>query len=338
MKRVTIKDLAKLLNLSASTVSRALSDHPDISDFTKEKVRTLAEELNYTTNVQARFFRKQHSGLIALVLPENNMFFTPSLIKGINESIDLTNYSLITFISNDSFVREGQIIKQCMGWAVEGILISLSNETFHLDHLKPLSQSKIKCVLFDKSLKTEKYPSVVIDSMNASYQAISFLISKGHRNILGVFGNSTLSISQERLNGYKKALKENNIPLKDENMIFVNEKNTLDYILPSILIQNKSITAIYTMSDELLSKSLYHINRQGLSIPEDISIISISDGVYPYLVYPQITHIKDSGSKMGERATRILLDSIAGRFKNENNPIIISTQLVELMSVKNIKF
>ena len=120
MKRVTIKDLAKLLNLSTSTVSRALSDHPDISEATKKRVRAAAEEFNYTANVHARFFRQQHSGLIALVLPEVNMFFTPSLIKGINNVIAASGYSLITFLTNDSYKREKEIIKQCLNWAVEG--------------------------------------------------------------------------------------------------------------------------------------------------------------------------------------------------------------------------
>lgn len=121
MKRITIKDLARLLNLSTSTVSRALSDHPDISDATKKRVRSAAEEFNYVTNIYARSFRKQQSRLLALILPEVNMFFSPNLIKGINKTIASSNYTLITFLSNDSYKREKEIIKQCLSWAVEGV-------------------------------------------------------------------------------------------------------------------------------------------------------------------------------------------------------------------------
>lgn len=333
MKRVTIKDLAKILSLSTSTISRALSDHPDISEATKKRVRIAADEFNYTTNVHARFFRNQNSRLIALVLPEFNMFFTPNLIKGINKTIVSSNYSLITFLSNDSYKREKEIIKQCMSWAVEGVLISLSKETFDLSHLEALTNANIKCVLLDKALDNEKYPSVTIDSIEASCQAVSYLIKKGHRNILGIFGNPNFNISQERIKGYEKAMKENNLPILTENIVSVDKSKNLDFILPPILNHNKKISAIFTMSDELLAKSLYHINTLNLSIPEDISIISISDGDYPYLTHPQISHIKDSGSKMGKSACKYLLNSISNPSLNQSSRLIVSTKLVELQSV-----
>ncbi len=333
MKRITIKDLAKILNVSTSTVSRALSDHPDISEATKNKVRLAAEEFNYTTNVHARFFRNQNSRLIALVLPEVNMFFTPSLIRGINKVIDSSKYSLIIFLTNDSYKKEKEAIKQCMSWAVEGVLISLSKQTYNLSHLEPLTKANIKCVLLDKTLENEHFPVVTIDNTQASYQAISYLIKKGHQNILGIFGNPNFSISQERINGYEKALKESNIPIFKENIISTDNAANLDFILPPILNHNKKITSIFTMSDELLAKSLFHINALGLSIPKDISIISISDGNYPYLTHPQTSHVKDSGSKMGKSACKFLIDLIANPSKENDVGLLISTKLVELQSV-----
>ncbi len=333
MKRVTIKDLAKMLSLSTSTVSRALSDHPDISDATKNRVKAAAEEFNYTTNVHARFFREQDSGLIALILPEINMFFTPNLIKGINKTIDASKYSLIIFLTNDSYKKEKEIIKQCLSWAVAGVLISLSKDTYNLNHLEPLIKANIKCVLLDKALEDVHFPTVTIDSAEASYQATSYLIGKGHQNILGVFGTPNFTITQERIKGYKKALEENKIPVLQENIISVDKSTDLDFILPPIFNHNKKISAVFTMSDELLTKSLYHINILGLSIPKDISIVSISDGVYPYLTYPQISHVKDSGSKMGRTACKLLLNSIADSSKNPGSGMVVSTKLVELGSV-----
>lgn len=331
MKRITIKDLAKILNLSTSTISRALSNHPDISEKTKKRVRSAAEEFNYITNLHARSFRKQQSRLLALILPEINMFFTPNLIKGINEAISPTNYTLITFLSNDSYEREKDIIKQCISWSVEGVLISLSKETTHLTHLKSLLQAKIKCVLLDKIINSKDFPSVTIDNNYTCYDAISFLIKKGHHNILGIFGSTNFTISSERIKGYVKAMKDNHLPSLKENIISVEKATDLDIILPPILNHNKNITAIFTMSDELLAKSLYQINRLGLSIPNDISIVSISDGVFPYLSNPQITHIKDSGSKMGKNAAKFLIELITGTNKNSNR--FIPTKLVELASV-----
>lgn len=333
MKRITIKDLAKMLNLSTSTISRALSNHPDISQSTKKRVKSAAKEFNYITNLHARSFRKQQSRLLALILPEINMFFTPNLIKGINQAINATNYTLLTFLSNDSYQQEKEIIQQCLSWSVEGVLISLSKETTDLQHLKPLRQAKIKCVLLDKIITSEHYPSVTIDNIEACENAITYLIQKGHQNILGIFGNPNFSISNERIEGYKKAIIKNNLPLLEENIITVEKATDLDMILPPILNHNKNITAIFTMSDELLVKSLYQVNRLGLSVPKDISIISISDGVYPYLTHPQITHIQDSGDKMGKNAATFLIESITSI--NSSSKMLLPTKIIELNSVSN---
>lgn len=333
MKRVTIKDLSKLLNLSTSTVSRALSDHPDISSETKERVRNAAHEFNYTTNLHARFFRTQQTGLIALILPEVNTFFTPSLIRGINKTTNNSKYSLITFLTNDSLEKEIEMIQQCLLWSVEAVLISLSKETVNLDHLAPLKTANIKCVLLDKVLDNDAFVSVTIDSAYASYKAVSHLIEKGHTNILGIFGNRNFSISQERIKGYKNALKENNLPVLDENIITVEKSDVLDSILPAILNHNKKITAIFTMSDELLAKSIYHINALKLAIPQDISIISISDGIYPYLTHPQVSHVRDSGKTMGRIACEKLIDLIGNQSTSSEENVLVSTRLVVLDSV-----
>lgn len=338
MKRTTIKDLAKLLNLSTSTVSRALSDHPDISDATKKRVKEIAEEFNYTANLHAQFFRKKRSGLIALILPEINMFFTPNLIKNINKTIALSNYSLIVSLSNDRLEKEKEIIKQCMGWAVEGVLISLSKYTNDLSHLGSLAKSEIQCVLLDKTINNQLFSSVTINNIVASYMAVSYLIEKGHRNILGIFGNPNINISRDRIKGYYKALEEHNIPILKENVVSVDKDTDLDYILPPILNHNESITAVFTMSDELLAKTLYHISVRGFLVPDDLSIISISDGIFPTRVYPQITHVRDSGAKMGRIAAKLLLNLINPISEVENNKSnhIVAVKLKEMESVKKL--
>lgn len=336
MKRVTIKDLASLLHLSPSTVSRALSDHPDISAATKERVRTVADELNYTTNLHAKQFRNQNSGLIALILPEVNMFYTPKVIKGITKEIFSSRYSLITFLTNDSFKREKEVIKQCMSWAVEGVMISLSKETHSLDHLQGLVNAKISCVLLDKTIDNNTFTSVSLDGHEASQSATAHLIENGHTNILGIFGDPQLKMTQERIGGYENAIYEAGIPFKKENIISVNQSQDLDLVLPTILNHNKDITAIFTMSDELLIKTVYHLHALNRKIPEDISIISISDGVYPYLSHPQITHIKDSGTKMGKSASKLLINSISENYSSSTHEYKLNSKLVQLHSVTKI--
>lgn len=335
MKKVTIKDLAKALNVSTSTVSRALADHEDISTKTKEKVKLLAEELNYTTNLHARLFRNQNSGLIALVLPEINMFFTPRLIEGINKTFANTKYTLITFISKDLLEKEKEILKRCIAWNVEGVLISLSKESLNVEHLDILKQANIDCVLLDKTTPSKNdYPIVGIDGVAAAYDATIHLLEKGHENILGIFGNPSLSITQNRIAGYKKALIEYNIPIVTENIVSAKEASDLDFILPHILRHNKKITAIFTMSDELLAGCHHHLVSLQKRIPEDISIMAISDGVYPYLLYPKISHIKHSGYRLG-RKTASLLIKIIGNKKTEKSEVM-KTKTIILDSVKDL--
>ena len=336
MKKLTIKDLANALNISTSTVSRALGDHPDISNSTKEKVRLLAEELNYTSNLQAKLFRNQNSGLIALVLPEINMFFTPRLIEGINKTLANSKYTLITFISKDLLEKEKEILKRCIAWNVEGVLISLSKESLDVDHLDILKKANIDCVLLDKTTPdpNDAYPTIGIDGVGTSYDAISHLIENGHKNIIGIFGNPSLSITKNRIIGYKKALAKHNIPIEPENIISAKKASDLDFILPHILRHNKKITALFTMSDELLAASHHHLIAIQMRIPEDISIMAISDGVYPYLLYPNISHIKHSGYRLGRKSCSLLIKIIEN--KKPENSEIMKTKKIILDSVKDL--
>lgn len=335
MSKHTIKDIANLLDISTSTVSRALSDHPDISDETKKRVKDVAEGLNYKKNLHASLFRKNKSGLISLILPEINMFYTPQMINSINKLILPSNYSLEISLTNDQYQKEKEIIDKCIQWQVEGVIMSLSRETKNQDQILKLKQANIPCVLLDKTINQAQVPTVTIDNIEASKQAAEFLIQKGHRNIIGVFGSKELEITNERIKGFKKAIAAYGIKQDQIKILSIEKLDNFENKLTPIL-KNKKYSAIFTMSDELLSKCVYVLQKSKIQIPDDISIISISDGAFPYLIHPNISHIKDSGSKMGKNAAKMLLNII-----NENNPAItmdkiIPTKLVCLNSVKNI--
>lgn len=334
MKRITIRDLAKMLNLSPSTISRALSDHPDISDKTKERVKETAEMYNYSVNLHSSLFRNKKSNLIALIIPELNMFYIPSMINAINDYLHSTEYSLFVFISKDKLKREREIIHQCMKWAVEGILISPSSETRNLDHLKPLKLSGIKTVVLDKVLKNSEFHSVSINNTNAAFAAVDYCISNGHNNILGIFGNPNISITKERIVGYTNAHVINQLESLPENIITIHNITELDSILPVILNHKESISAIFSMSDEILAKVYFHVMKSGKSVPQDISLISISDGIYPHLSYPKVTYIRDSGRKMGKKACDLLIKLINTDETIQIKHLELSTKLIELDSVK----
>jgi len=197
MGRITIKDIAKLLEVNPSTVSRALKDHPDIGKATKEKIQQVAKELGYQPNYQAIRFRQNKSGLIGLIIPEMGMFFFPSIIQAIEEITKKNGYNLIIFQSNDSLIKEKENALICQNFGLDGLLVCLFTDSL---------QAKIPVVFFDKVIQKKEVPSVVINDQMASYTAINHLARKGYKKISGVFGNPNLEITQSRKKGFLAAL------------------------------------------------------------------------------------------------------------------------------------
>ena len=333
MSKLTIKDIADLMGLSSSTVSRALSDHPDISEETKKRVSDVAESLHYKKNLYASFFRKKRTRLISLILPEINMFYTPHMINSVNKLITPSKYSLVISLTNDHIEKEKEIIEKCINWQVEGVIMSLSKETRQQEHIHKLKNAGIPCVLLDKTIEEAIVPTVTIDNNNAAYQAIEYLIQNGHHAILGIFGSEAFSITKERIAGFNKAITDYSIDKNKTRIVTIEDRQAIETaIFP--LLKSKKYTALFVMSDELLSQSINVMQKSGIQIPDELSVMAISDGEYPYLVFPNITHIRDSGKKMGRAATKMLLNLIEkdGSVKSK----IIHTKLVCLNSVKNL--
>jgi len=327
MKRITIKDLATMLNLSTSTISRALSDHPDISEATRNRVKETANRLNYRTNLQARFFRKKHSGLLALILPEINMFYHPSLIEGVNAAIAETPYSLVMFQTNNNIKQEKEAIEQCIRWAVEGAMISVTINTNKdsMTHLEELTLANIQCMMYDRVIPDSNFPKITIDNAETAKRGVNVLLEHGHRNILGIFANAALAITKERISGFKEAFRDIGLVPNPAHIITIESASLLDSILP-VLLSNNTFTSIFTMTDELLYFTTNNLRKLNLSIPEDLSIVSISDGIFPNHYYPRITYVEDSGKKMGRAVLTQIIENINNPFplvfsRKEETPV-----------------
>ena len=331
MNKITLKDIAKMLSLSVSTVSRALSDHDDISAETKERVKYVAEKFNYLPNLHARFFRKKNTRMIALILPEFNRFFIPDLIAGIQFVIDNQGYSLIIFQSRNNYSTEVEIIKYCMSWVVEGVLISLSDSTLQLDHLNILKDSQIPVVILDKIIETNQHSTVTIDDCAAAYLATQTIIKNGRKTLLGVFGHDNLSITRERKRGYMKALNEAGLPCKENNCLIVNQINQIQSLLID-KTKNNDYDGLFIMTDELLVHSLNHFLNLELSIPKELGIVSISDGTSPYFLHPNISHIFHSGYLIGKTACNLLFEMMADKDGDVKHKMV-ETNLIDLGSL-----
>lgn len=330
--RVTLKDIARKLGLSTATVSRALADHPDISGATKQQVRDVAQAMSYIPNYRARYMRAKHSRLIALIVPEMNTFFVPSMISGINHVVQQNDYSLIVFQSDNSIVQERRLVEYCTHLSADGVLLVLSSETTNLQHLEILRDCGIPVVLLDRTIETEKHTTITIDDQEVGRQAAAYLIDHGHTRALGVFGDRRQRISELRLNGFCRGHADRGTVFTDTQVLRVTLVSELEDVLDRGLALHPDTTAIFTMTDELLVHTHHLLCKRGVRIPDDISLFAISDGQAPFFLNPNITHLRHSGVEVGERTAHILIGMI-----EHNSDVVmdvrIRTTLVELGSV-----
>jgi len=331
-RRVTLKDIAKKVGLSMATVSRALADHPDISGETKERVREVAQALSYIPNYRARYLRAKHSRLIALIVPEMNMFFMPSMIAGINRVVQQNDYSLIVFQSDNSIVQERRLVEYCTHLSADGVLLVLSSETSDLQHLDILHDVGIPVVLLDKTIETIKHTTITIDDQEAGREAAAYLLDHGHQRCLGVFSDQRQRISAQRLKGFRRAHSEQGIVLAESQIIRVTIIDELSEQLEKAFAAHPDLTAIFTMTDELLVHTHHLLSRRGTRIPEDVSLMAISDGQAPTFLHPNVTHLRHSGVELGERTAHILIGMIEHN-SDAMMDVRIRTTLVEMGSV-----
>lgn len=314
MKRTTIKDLAKMLNISTSTVSRALKDHPDISSSVKLKVKEAAETFNYIPNDFAISFRKNSSKVIGLIVPEISMFFLPSIINGISSILNKEGYRFFILSSNDSFETEKEHIETCINSRVDGILISLTNETKNGEHLKKLKEMEIPVIIFDKTIPQQSFESVIFDNIKTAEQCAEKLVDQGCKNILAIFGDENLEITQSRLKSFENKIRQ--FPSIRLNIIFCKSADIVKQKL-DLLLDNHSFDGFFAMSDETLMGLHSSLIKRNLNNTNK-KVIAISEGTLPKYLDETYEYQINDGYKMGTFAATKLMEKI--KKLNPNSP------------------
>ncbi len=335
MKRATIKDIAAMVGVSVSTVSRALKDHPDIGLGLRTKIKELAQVLNYHPNMMAVQLRKQKSNIIGLIYPEAHMFFFPSIIKGISEVVQKAGYKLLVLHSSESYEREVENVRICLENGVDGLFISLTNETKDLSHLDELKEAGIPILLVDKVLDTTLYDGITIDDNHATQICVEHIISTGCKRILGLFGNPNLLITHKRLTGFIDIINK----YKDNN-IFVAHHFVGDTFSAWALVEEIYPTfkpdAIFAMSDEIIAGVIPALRKMKVAIPEECSVIGISDGYLPKILDPQVTFLHHNGLALGQLAATHLIDKIKQTNKQDTaQQLILPTKMIIGNSTKS---
>jgi LacI family transcriptional regulator len=310
-KRTTIHDIAKALDLTASTVSRALNDHPKISSETKELVRKKAKELNYTTNTLAASLRTGKAKTLGLIVPRINRFFISNTISGIESVTNKAGYNIIICQSEESLQKEEQNIITLINSRVDGIMIAISFETNTSKHIEKARKSGIPIVQFDRIRDDIQVSNVLNDNEMASYTAVKHLIDQGYTSIAHFSGPLHINIYQQRLAGYKKALLESNIPF-NESLVFENvlDKEKGFQTTLSIYKNKLNVDAIFSASDYSALGALLAAKQLQLSIPQQIGIVGFADEPFTEFVSPSLTSVNQFAEEMGATVAKTMIDQI----------------------------
>ncbi|MDN4014760.1 LacI family DNA-binding transcriptional regulator [Chryseobacterium gambrini] len=306
MKRVTIKDLAEMLNISVSTVSRALKDHPDISSAVKLRVKEAAETFNYIPNDFAINFRKKSSKVIGLIIPEMSMFFIPSIIRGISSVLHKEGYHFFVLSSEESVGMEEENIITCINSRVDGILISLTRQTKDLSHLNRLREIEVPVVMFDKTISQNSFEQIVFDNKLNVEAAAEKLAQNQCKKILAIFGDENLDITQTRRDFFLQKLKE--YPEIECKVIYCESAESVKEKL-NIILDYEQFDGYFAMSDETLAGLHSSLIKKKVQT-SDVKVIAITEGTLPRYLDDSYECIINDGFSMGTMAASKLLHLI----------------------------
>lgn len=318
--RITIKDIAKILGISPSTVSRALKDHPDISPATKQKVQALAKKHNYRPNPIALNLKHNRSNTIGVIIPEIVHYFFSSVISGIGDYAYSHNYNVYITQSSESYEREVNDTQSLVENRVDGILISVAKETQRFAHLEHVIQQGIPIVFFDRYVEHIAADKVVVDDYQGAYDVVQHLIDKGAKHIAYLGMHKETSIGKSRLTGYTNALKDNQLPIQNELIVECDSYDAAREITPRLLDQHPEIDGLFAVNDGTAIGAMDVVKSRGLQVPEQIRIAGFTNGQISRMCEPKLTTVDQNGYLMGQQAAKMLIDRLQGLIGDDYSP------------------
>jgi DNA-binding LacI/PurR family transcriptional regulator len=325
---VTIKDIARELGISPSTVSKALKGHPDISRSTKKAVRELVDKWNYKPDPIALSLKGGQSKIIGVIIPEIVHYFFSTVISGIEDFAYDSGYHVMFCQSNEIYEREVRAVQTLLSSRADGILVSVAKVTRNYDHFREISGKKIPLVFFDRICDEIETDRVIVDDEAGAYEAVSHLIRTGCKNIIHLSGPPEVNIGINRMKGFIKALKDHNMPVLNENIINCDTSGDAVKIIPDLLKRNTKPDGIFAVNDLTAAEAMKIIKQHGYRVPEDISIVGFTSGMISDLTDPPLTSVEQHGYIVGKEAVKLLIR----RIESTNDPPfqtkIIKTGLV----------
>lgn len=310
-KTSTLKQLSQILSLSVSTVSRALNNHPDISADTKKKVRELAETLDYEPNRHAIYLRNNTSNVFGILIPSLDNFFYDSFTAAVESEARASGYSVMIMQSGESKEIEEANLRLLKNNRIAGVFVSITGETDDIASFLKLQNKNIPVIFFDRVPDFDACNKICLADKAAATMAAEALIAKQKKHVLALFGHPKLTISIKRFKALNETFKTKAPDTKINNQFPLSIAEAKKITLAA-LKNKKKPDAIFCMGDLILIGAMQAVHEKGLRIPEDIGVISISNGLIPTLYNPKITFVETSGFKLGKLSFKRMMECIAG--------------------------
>ncbi len=335
LKKVTIHDIAKELNIAFSTVARALNDHPAISEATKKAVRETALRLNYRQNRLASSLRSGHSNIIGVLVPSLDVSFFSSVVHGIEKIMNENGYSILLYQSNESSESEKKGLEIFLQSRVAGIIASVAKETVQYDHYAEIRKRNIPLLFFDRTIESVKVPAVTIDDYKGGFMATEHLIRHGYRRIVHITSGRSISIFQDRLRGYIDALKHYGLPVEEELILYGDSSIAFGKeCVRQLHDRETSFDAVFALEDYTAMGVLQQLLADGVRVPVEVGVIGFANESFGALVTPGLSTIDQKTGIMGEAAAELFLEMLKSEDLYNNLPekVVLEPLLIQRAS------
>lgn len=335
-RKVTLKQIAKELDVSISTVSKSLRNSPEIGEETRLKVQAFAKFYNYKPNNIALSLKNRKTKSIGIIIPEIVHYFFSTVIDGIEQVANENGYSVVICLSDDSFDKEVLNMEMLANGSIDGFIMSLSKETqfkgdFH--HITEVINQGMPVVMFDRVTNDILCDKVIVDDKAAAYEAVQSLIDSGRKKIALVTTVDYVSVGKLRTDGYEKALLDNGLPFNEDLIIKIEDVDTCEITI-SQLLHDRAFDAVFAVNELFAVTIIKTANKMGLKVPEDLAVIAFTDGIISKYSTPSITTVSQSGKKMGNKAAKMLIERLEAEHEDDEENENYRTEVIETHLIK----
>ncbi len=338
--KVTLMDIARKLNITAATVSRALNNHPAIKEATKKLVRAAAKELQYQPNKIASSLRSGKSNIIGVIIPSAEINFFGSVIHGIEKIANENNYNVLIYQTNELYEYEKRGVQTFLQSQVDGVLASISKDTLNLDHYSEIKNRGVPLILFDRAIDSLGVPSVVVDDFAGAFAATKHLIDQGCRRIAHIGGQQHVTIFNQRLMGYINALNFHGIPVNDDLIVYgkVSIASGVE-CMKNLLSLSELPDAVFAVEDFTALGAMQIIKANNLKIPDDIAIIGFANEPFGQYITPSLSTVNQQTVQMGEAAAKLFFNYAVNKEQYKINApklVLVPELICRETSIKHI--